>query len=160
VPGLGALDVHRVDVVGVEMGAETLAPPRRQIEVALHLAAERLLHGGGERGQPRAQMVDVVGHQGGAAAQEILDPAGVGAQQRAAGIGSWSSTSCSEFCDQMVAWPSRSFSLAQVITSANLSAAPFRWRGFLPSYSAKKRSAPSGAMIASKLNGGLSMLRF
>jgi hypothetical protein len=29
----------------------------------------------------------------------------------------------------------------------------------LPSYSAKKRSAPSGAMISSKLNGGLSMGR-
>ena len=84
VPGLGAFDVHRVDVMGVEMSAEALAPARRQIEVALHLAPERLLHGVGERRQPGAQMIDVVGHHRGAPAQEVLHLVGIRAQHLAA----------------------------------------------------------------------------
>ena len=84
VPGLGALDVHGIHVVGVEVGAEARAPARRQVKVALDLAAERPLHRVGERGQPGAQVVDVVGHQGRAALQIVLDLVRVGAQHLAA----------------------------------------------------------------------------
>jgi hypothetical protein len=80
VPGLGPLDVHRVHVVGVEVGAESLTAARRQIQIALDLAAERPLHGIGERREARAQMVDIVGDERGAAAQEILDLVGIRAQ--------------------------------------------------------------------------------
>ena len=55
----------------------------------------------------------------------------------------------------MVAWLRMSPSLAKVMTSANLSGLPLRCSGFLPSYSARKRSTPSGAMISSKLKAGV-----
>ncbi|MCE3247862.1 MAG: hypothetical protein K0R41_1687 [Geminicoccaceae bacterium] len=84
VPGLGALDVHRVDVVGVEMGGEARPAARGEIEVALHLAAERLLEGVRERGEPGAQMVDVVGDQGRTLLQEALDLVRIGPQHLAA----------------------------------------------------------------------------
>ncbi len=174
VPGLGALDVHGVDVVAVAVRGEPLAAARRQVEVGLHLA-ERAPPPG-----PRAKAVSPALRWSmkvavsvaprrrksltfsGSGCSTCLRPSRPSADVAIAGRRDRllvEPRAAARRRVQIVAWPSRSLSFAQVITSANLSAAPLRCRGRLPSYSAKNRSAPSGAMISSKLNGGFSMIR-
>ena len=65
--------MHGEHVVGVVVHLEALATLRGLVEIALHLAAERILHGLGKSGELRRQLVDVVEHHGGALLHVALD---------------------------------------------------------------------------------------